>query len=170
MTPFAAFTKTIAGQGQPMAAMQALEHLALNSVGAKLFTLTTVEPGTGEAARVYSNMPDAYPVSGRKPADFSDWSRQVLGERRTFVANTIEDIAAVFPDHPLIKSLGCESVINVPVEVNGAVVGTVNLLHRAGFYTSDKVAAAESLKLPAALCFLLCAAQSAAQSTEIAHV
>ena len=166
MTPFADFTKAIAGQGQPLAAMRELENLALKSVGATLFTLTTVEPGTGEAARIYSNMPDAYPVSGRKPADQSDWSKQVLGERRTFVANTIEDIAAVFPDHPLIKSLGCESVINVPVEVNGAVVGTVNLLHRAGYYTSDKVAAAESLKLPAALCFLLCAAQS----TEIAHV
>ena len=37
----------------------------------------------------------------------------------------------------------------MPVEVNGAVVGTVNLLHRAGFYTSDKVAAAESLKMQA---------------------
>jgi hypothetical protein len=72
---------------------------------------------TGVAGRVYSNMPDAYPVSGTKPANETDWSRQVIGEKRTFVANDIDAIAAVFDDHELIKSLGCESVINVPIIV-----------------------------------------------------
>lgn len=160
MTLLSAFTDAIAERGQPLAAMQALEHLALANVGAKLFTLTTVEAATGEAQRIYSNMPVAYPVSGRKPADKSDWSRQVLDNRRIFVANTIEDIAAVFPDHELIRSLGCESVINVPVEVNGSVIGTINLLHEAGFYTDAKLVTAHALRLPAALCFLLCATQS----------
>jgi hypothetical protein len=170
MTLLSEFTKAIAEQGQPLAAMQALEKLALTKVGAKLFTLTTVEPGTGEAERIYTNMPDAYPVSGRKPADTSDWSRHVLGERRTFVANSIEEIAAVFPDHALIQSLGCESVINIPIEVNGAVVGTMNLLHQAGFYSPDKLAAAEALRLPGALCFLLCAAHSTDLAKEKTHV
>jgi hypothetical protein len=95
-------------------------------------------------------------VAGRKPADETDWSRQVLHERRSFVANKIEDIAVVFPDYALIQSLGCESVVYVPVEVAGRVIGKVNLLHEAGYYTPESVAQAERLRLPAAVCFMLC--------------
>ena len=155
MTLLSAFTRAISEQGQPLAAMRALAN-----VGAKLFTLTKVEPGSGEAECIYSNMPDAYPVTGRKPADPSAWSRQVLQERRSFVANTIAAIAAVFPDHALIRSLGCESVVNLPIEVNGDVIGTINLLHEADYYTPERLAAAETLRLPGAVCFLLCAARS----------
>jgi GAF domain-containing protein len=109
----------------------------------------------GLAQRVYSNMPDAYPVSGTKPANETDWSRQVIRDKQTFVANDIEGIAAVFSDHELIKSLGCESVINVPIVVAGEVKGTINCLHEAGFYTPERVEAAEALKLPGAVCLLL---------------
>ena len=107
------------------------------------------------AGRVYSNMPEAYPVSGTKPANETDWSREVIKEKRTFVANDIEGIAAVFDDHELIKSLGCESVLNVPIVIGGQVLGTINCLHEAGFYTKEKVDAAEALKLPGAVCLLL---------------
>lgn len=115
----------------------------------------TYDGKRGSAQRVYSNMPEAYPVSGTKPANRTRWSEEVLENRRIFVANNIGAIAEVFDDHALIRSLGCESVINVPVGIDGAVVGTINCLHEAGFYTPDKIAAAEALKLPAAACFLL---------------
>ena len=141
---------------QPMTVLRAFETLVQKTVGAKLLTLTTVEPTTGEAARIFSNLPKQYPVAGRKPADETDWSRQVLRDRKTFVANTIKDIAAVFPDYELIRSLGCESVVNVPVEVAGKVIGTINLLHEAGYYTPERVAQTEHLRLSAAMCFLLC--------------
>ena len=151
------FTKALAASDdQPMTVLRGFETLVQETVGARLLTLTTVEPGTGEAARIFSNMPQHYPVAGRKPADETDWSRQVLLERRIFVANRIEDIAAVFPDHALIQSLGCESVINVPIEVAGEVIGTVNLLHEAGYYTPERVAQTEQLRLSAATCFMLC--------------
>jgi GAF domain-containing protein len=106
-------------------------------------------------ARVYSNMPDAYPVSGTKPANETDWSRQVIDEKKTFVANDIEGIAAVFGDWELIKSLGCESVMNVPILLDGEVAGTINCLDVAGHYTPERVAAAEALKLPGLVCLLL---------------
>ena len=88
------------------ALFEALRELAQQSVGAKLFTITLVHPDSGMYTRIYTNMPEAYPTSGTKPADETDWSRQVIRERRTFVANDIDSIAAVFPDHALIKSLG----------------------------------------------------------------
>ena len=109
----------------------------------------------GEACRIFSNMPDAYPVSGKKPGRDDIWSRQVIKGRQTFVANTIDDIATVFPDHELICSLGCESVINVPIIVADRFMGTINCLHEAGYYTPEKVQQSEMLKLPGAACFLM---------------
>ena len=88
---------------------------------------------TGVAARFYSNMPEAYPVSGTKSVNTTDWSRQVLREHRTFVANDIEGIAAVFYDHELIQSLGCESVINVPIVIGGDGRRHHQLPARSGF-------------------------------------
>jgi hypothetical protein len=153
---YSTFTKALAVDGAtPEAAFAALWALTRDVVGVKLFTIMTHDGRNGLAQRVYSNMPDAYPVSGTKPANETDWSRQVIRDKRTFVANDIEGIAAVFSDHELIKSLGCESVINVPIVVAGEVKGTINCLHEAGFYTPERVEAAEALKLPGAVCLLL---------------
>ena len=153
---YLAFTTALAKAGdQPMAAFEALCALTEAVIGVKLFTLMTHDRRRGYAQRIYSNMPDAYPVSGTKRTNTTHWSKEVIDQRRTFVANDIGAVAAVFDDHALIRSLGCESVINVPIEVAGEVVGTVNCLHEAGFYTPEKVEAAEALKLPAATCFLL---------------
>jgi len=153
---YAPFTRALAEAGaQPATALDALCALTRDHVGVKLFTIMTYDDKHGFAQRIYSNMPDAYPLSGTKPANRTHWSEEVIEMRRTFVANDIDSIARVFDDHALIRSLGCESVINVPVEIGGEVVGTINCLHEAGFYTPDRVAAAEALKLPAAACFLL---------------
>ena len=153
---YSAFTKAVAEHAaQPQTAFAALCELTRALVGVKLFTVMTHDGRKGVASRIYSNMPEAYPVSGTKPANQTDWSRQVIDNKQIFVANDIDGIAAVFSDHELIKSLGCESVINVPIVVGGEVLGTINCLHEAGFYTRDKVEAAEALKLPGAVCLLL---------------
>ena len=153
---YTVFTEALAKSGDERdAAFDALCALTVDVVGVKLFTVMTHDAAKGVAQRVYSNMPDAYPVSGTKPANETDWSKTVITGKRTFVANDIDGIAAVFSDHELIKSLGCESVINVPIVVGGEVLGTINCLHEAGFYTPEKVDAAEALKLPGAVCLLL---------------
>lgn len=140
---------------QPETAFDALCGLAEETVGHRLFTLMTFDEATGEACRIYSNRPDVYPISGRKPADETKWTDIVIGGGKTFVANTIEGITEVFPDHELIRSLGCESVINVPIIAAGRFFGTINCLHIEGHYTPDRVAASERLKTPGAACFLL---------------
>ncbi|MGV3553574.1 GAF domain-containing protein [Rhizobium sp.] len=136
-------------------AFAALETLTREKVGVKLFTVMTADTDAKRSRRIYSNMPDAYPVSGTKPYNETHWSDITLKQKRTFVANTIEDIAGVFDDHELIKSLGCESVINVPVIVGGDVIATINCLHEKGHYTEERVKAADALKLPGAVCVLL---------------
>ena len=149
------FTKAIASTDQPMATFKALEELVDKTIGVKLFTLMEVDNVRGVARRNYSNMPDAYATSGEKPIQDNSWTEQVQGRHETFVANSIEEIAAVFPDHELIQSLGCESCMNLPIVVNERVIGTLNCLHDAGHFTPERVGAAESLKQAGALAFLL---------------
>jgi hypothetical protein len=59
-----------------------------------------------------------------------------------YIGRSYEDIREVFFDHELIRSLGCESVLNVPVRWNGRSLGTLNLLHRAGWYREADIPAA----------------------------
>ena len=155
MPDYTNFTKGVEKAGSWEEAFAALETLTKEVIGVKLFTVMTSDTTRHLSERIYSNMPDAYPVSGTKPYNETYWSDIALKQKRTFVANTIEDIAKVFDDHELIKSLGCESVINVPVIVGGEVIATLNCLHEKGYYTEERVKAADALKLPGALCVLL---------------
>ena len=150
------FLGALAAPDQPHEAFAALQCLFRARVGARLFTVMDYDSATGFAQRAHTSHPVEYPLSGRKPLSVGPWSRRVVDERRTFVANTIEAIAEVFPDHELIRSLGCESAVNLPVLFAGALIGTVNLLDARGHYTPERVAAIESLA-PFALVALLAA-------------
>ena len=149
------FVEALASEGQPETAFEAMWRLTGSTVGVKLFTLMSFDRQAGVAERFYSNMPEAYPVSGTKPMNMTKWADHVLEKKRVFVANDIEGIAEVFFDHELIRSLGCESVINIPVVIDDEVAGTINCLHQAGHYSDSRVRIAEQLKLPGAACFLL---------------
>lgn len=75
-------------------------------------------------------------ISGRWAQAVTDapWMRQVLGRGEPHIGRTRTDIESVFFDHALIVSLGCESVLNMPVCWRVRTLGTLNLLHRAGQY------------------------------------
>ena len=139
------FLAALAAPNQPAPVFLALETIIREEVGAKLFTLMTFDTRSGLSRRVHSSHPREYPVSGLKPLSVGVWSRTVIDERRTFVANTIGAIAEVFPDHELIGSLGCGSVVNLPVVFSGEVVGAANALDAPGHYTPERVERLERL-------------------------
>ena len=148
------FLAALAERDQPGATLGALQTIVREEVGAKLFTVMTFDARTGVSQRIHSSHSREYPVSGAKPLSVGLWSRTVIDERRIFVANTIEGIAEVFSDHELIRSLGCESVVNLPVVFAGGVVGTINMLDGPGHYTPERVARIERLAPFAALALL----------------
>ena len=133
----------------PQAALAALEALVQATVGARLYTVMALDPDKGMARRVWTSDPDTYPVGGEKPLPENRWTEIVIRARRTWVANTPEEVAELLFDHATIARLGCGAALNLPVTVGGRVIGTVNLLDRAGHFTPDRVAAAEALRLPA---------------------
>lgn len=126
--------------GQPDRLYAALDHALGRAVGHKLFTMMVLHADSGEAERVYSNMPEAYPVAGRKATQDSPWYQQVIRERRPFLGPTMADVRWAFFDHELIASLGCGSAINLLVQYDGEVLGTVNMLHEEHYYQPDDLA------------------------------
>lgn len=149
--------QALANPAQPEATFAAVAQAVQETIGATLFTLTEIDHARAVARRRYSTQAEAYPVSGEKPTTPDAWTAQVLDRHQIFVANSIEEIAAVFPDYELIQSLGCESCLNLPVVIGGQVIGTLNCLHEAGHYTPERVAAAPALAPLGALAFLMAA-------------
>jgi hypothetical protein len=139
------FLAALAVPNQPVPIFLALQSVVREEVGAKLFTLMTFDARTGFSRRVHSSHPQEYPVSGSKPLSVGLWSRTVIDARKTFVANTLEAIAEVFPDHELIRSLGCGSVVNLPAVFSGMVIGMENALDGPGHYTPERVERIERL-------------------------
>lgn len=140
---------------QPAATFDALYLLADELIGAKLFTLSVIDNARRIARRMYSNMPEAYPVQGTKTMHDDPWSTQVLVRHEIFVSNSIAGISEVFSDYDLILSLGCEAVLNIPIVVAGKTLGTINCLHEKDHYTPERISLALDLKIPGTLAFLL---------------
>jgi transcriptional regulator with GAF, ATPase, and Fis domain len=136
----AAVAAAMARRDQPAATYAALDTALHAVLGHKLFTILRYHADTGESERVWTNRPAAYPVAGRKALNATFWSRQVLEERRPYLGRTAADIRSVFFDHELIASLGCASVLNLPVVWNDRVLGTINLLHEAEWYDETDAA------------------------------
>jgi hypothetical protein len=135
-----AVAAALAQPGQPAPLWAALDRALGAVIGHRLFTVLRYHRDSRESERCYTNQPAAYPVGGRKPFNETAWSRRLFGERRPYIGYTADDIRTVFFDHALIASLGCASVLNIPVAHDGRVLGTLNLLHEARWYEESDAA------------------------------
>ncbi|MEM5338217.1 GAF domain-containing protein [Paraburkholderia azotifigens] len=154
LQPFVALAQAHAHETQPATLYRTLDTVLADTIGHTLFTILRYDDATNESARIYSNMPAAYPTSARKPLSGGDWVDTVLTRGEAFIGKTPDDLRAVFADHELIASLGCESVLNVPVRWKGRTLASLNLLHTRAWYRDDHVPLAQSLAqfaLPALL-------------------
>ena len=124
----------VAARGQPDASFAALDRAMAAVLGHRLFTILQFDPEKGESERRYSSNPTAYPVGGRKPLNPTFWSKQVLIEHRPWIGYDAADIRAVFYDHELIASLGCDAMLNLPVVHDGRALGTINISNAATWY------------------------------------
>lgn len=139
----AVLSRAVADLTAPAEVFAVLERATGECLGHKLFTVMLYHGETGESERFYTNKPEAYPVGGRKALNPTFWTDQVLRRHEPFLGRTAADIKAVFFDHALIASLGCHSIINLPVAEAGETLGTFNLLHEENWYDeSDLVVGA----------------------------
>jgi hypothetical protein len=124
--------------GQPLTVFKAVDEASQRLVGHKLFTLLVVDGE--EVSRIYSNRPDEYPVSGRKPMGTTPWGELVLKNRKPYLARDKAGIRWAFFDHALIESMGLGSNINIPIVYDGQCIGTINLLDAEFHYDEEHVA------------------------------
>ena len=130
----------IAEADGPEPVFAAVAEAANRHIGHKLFTIMAFDAASMRVQRLYSNNPEAYPPGGAKAKRDTEWSRHVLEQGSPFIGHSAEDIRANFDDHDVIFGLGLESILNMPVRLQGKTIGTMNLLHEAAFYdTSDLV-------------------------------
>ncbi|HZP37565.1 MAG TPA: GAF domain-containing protein [Methylomirabilota bacterium] len=141
-------------RGRAETALATLDAAMGATLGHKLFTCLLHHPAARESERRYTNAPAAYPVGGRKPVPDSAWARRLFVDREPYVGYTADDIREVFFDHALIASLGCASVLNLPVVHAGRTLGVLNLLHEARWYDDNDPALGQvfaALAVPAFL-------------------
>lgn len=124
---------------QPQATFEAIDRAAAAAIGHRLFTILVHHRAARESERIYTNMTDAYPVRGRKPVTDSPWMQQVMARGEPYIGRNADDIRDVFFDHELIISLGCRSVLNIPLRWRGETLGTLNLLHQENWYEDRHV-------------------------------
>ena len=134
LQPFLKLAQAHAHETHPATLYRALDTVLADTIGHTLFTILRYDDTTNESARIYSNMPAAYPTSTSKPLSGGDWVETVLTRGEAFIGKTPDDLRAVFADHELIFSLGIGSIMNVPVMLHGRCRGIVNLSHDAGHY------------------------------------
>ena len=138
----------------------ALEELSQAKIGHRLFSCSIFRKDVGAkwvAARVYTSDEVNYPTSGLKEIAPTRWTDTVITKRKAFLANNVEGFSDVFSDHEKIAGMGLGSVVNLPVVLCGQFIGTVNLLHDAGYYSDRRSSLLQDLVLPSLLTFRLSA-------------
>ena len=139
---------------QPAATFRAIDAELARDPGHILFTVLVHHPAVKQSERFYTNQPAAYPIGGRKPVTDTPWMQRVIHAGEPYIGRTQRDIEEHFFDHALIHSLGCDSILNMPVRWRGQTMGTLNLCHHAGFYGEHhlpRVRLIAQLALPALL-------------------
>ncbi|MEV4172867.1 GAF domain-containing protein [Nonomuraea sp. NPDC049709] len=124
-----------------------LEETVRREVGVRLFTVLAWVPERRALRRVHSSHPGQYPVGGEKTVEVAqDWLATCIEGRRPYFGPDKAAVREIFADHELIESLGCGSIINVPViGEEGEVLGVLNILDAEGSYDERSVAAAQSI-------------------------
>lgn len=144
------FEQKISDAKSPSTVFRHLEDAAKQYVGVTLFTVMDYVETRNMGRRCYTSNPESYPASGWIKLNDNNWFDQVIRKRKTYVANDLDQIKRDFADADLIASLGCGSIVNLPLIQDGRIIATVNLLNTAGFFNNQRLEDAHRFLLPLA--------------------
>ena len=137
--------EVVASSDDTRATYGAVDELAQRAIGHRLFTVMRYLPETVEVERLYSSNSSKYPPGGRKPKQGTPWGDVVLDRGEVFIAPDADGVRAAFSDYALLSQMGISAIMNVPIRFGGRVLGTMNLSHEAGHFTSDMIAPGQIL-------------------------
>jgi GAF domain-containing protein len=123
-----------------------VEERVRDAIGVRLFTVLAWVPERRALRRVHSSHPAEYPVGGEKTVEVAaGWLARCITAQQPYFGPDRAAVREIFADHDLIESLGCGSIINVPVIAGGRTLGVLNILDAEGAYDENSVHVAESL-------------------------
>ncbi|MDQ7808483.1 GAF domain-containing protein [Amycolatopsis sp. A133] len=123
-----------------------VEERVRSELGVRLFTVLAWIPERRALRRVHSSHPAEYPVGGEKTVEVAaGWLERCITAQESYFGPDRAAVREIFADHELIESLGCGSIINVPVVAHGRTLGVLNILDAEGAYDDSSVRTAESL-------------------------
>lgn len=129
-----------------MTPLSTVEDKVRSAIGFRLFTVLAWLPRRGVLRRVHSSHPEQYPVGGEKRAEVAGtWLARCVVEQSPYFGPDPAAVREIFADHRLIESLGCGSIINVPVVSGGTTLGVLNILDAQGHYDESSIAGALEL-------------------------
>ena len=138
-------TATLSRIADPQTALPEALGLCAETIGNSLFTAMRFHAATIEVERLYSTLPDVYPVSGRKPKRDTEWGDKVLLQQQVNRGYGKADIEWAFSDHETILGLGLHAVLNVPIVRRETVLGTINFLRSAPAFNDQEILTAQHL-------------------------
>lgn len=124
------------------ATLEEVHDAVRNQIGVILFTVLAFTDDGRSMHRIYSSHPAEYPVGGTKNIKSevaADWVAICVDEQAPYFGRTHHDVERIFTDSDLIESLGCGSIINAPIVLNGVTIGALNILEAEGTYTDAEV-------------------------------
>ncbi|MEV6832285.1 GAF domain-containing protein [Amycolatopsis sp. NPDC051102] len=126
--------------------LSTVEERVRAELGVRLFTVLAWIPERRALRRVHSSHPAEYPVGGEKTVEVAaGWLDRCITAQEPYFGPDRAAVREIFADHELIESLGCGSIINVPVVDGGRTLGVLNILDAEGAYDEASVKAAEAL-------------------------
>jgi hypothetical protein len=124
----------------PNVVFRAVERIAAEAVGWRLFTILRYVEAAHAVERVYSSDEKAYPVGGRKLLSKITASHGAMEKGEVFLAATKEGVRQAFFDHELIFSLGVTAILNVQIRYANRRLGTINMCGEEGMYGPAEIA------------------------------
>jgi GAF domain-containing protein len=134
-----------AESADPTCVYQAVQRIAAETIGWRLFTILRHVETDQAVERLHSSDAAAYPVGGRKPLAKIGATHTALQKGEAVLAASKEEVRQAFFDHELIFSLGITAILNVPIRHAGRHLGTVNLCGDEGMYGVADIARAKVL-------------------------
>ncbi|HEV7974321.1 GAF domain-containing protein [Amycolatopsis sp.] len=130
-----------------MTDLSTVEQRVRDELGVRLFTVLAWIPGRGVLHRAHSSHPEQYPIGGEKSVEVAaGWLERCIEGKLPYFGPDPAAVKEIFADHELIESLGCGSIINVPVvDGGGEVLGVLNILDAEGSYDRSSVEVALAL-------------------------
>lgn len=77
--------------------------------------------------RIFSTVPDAYPVDQQKALEKTPWLDHVHLRHEPFLASGAEALAKAFPDYKTVLRLDAVRLANFPIVMHGRCIGLINV-------------------------------------------